>query len=93
MKYLKKKNNMQYFVILNQGKDWEILDDTQFKDFIEIAVIHNKDVAEFVVITIDSRLTTNQATFIGYISGFKEEISTALKNGDSPFEAVTEWIK
>jgi len=83
---------MNYFVWYDNNQ-WDVLNDDEFKNFIEVEVIHNKDISEFCMITLDSRLKKNQAKLIANVTGFVEEIDSALKSGDSPLEAVMEWIK
>lgn len=84
---------MKYFVTFPEEKDWDILDDNQLKHLINTAVINNKDVSEFGVIAISTRLTEIQAKFIGIVSELEGEIRMEMDKGSTPYEAVMEWIE
>ena len=83
---------MNYFIYF-ENHTWYVYNDQELKNFIDTAVLHNKDIAEFHVISLDSRLTEAQAKRIGYVTNFGYEIGKSLMFGDTPIEAVLEWIK
>lgn len=83
---------MNYFII-DGSNNWDVVDEEQLKNYVLTAIIHNKDIQECLIIGLDSRLTEEQANFIGFSTGFSTEINEQMENGDSPLEAVMEWIK
>lgn len=84
---------MKYFVTFPEDKDWDVLDDNQLRHLIDTAVINNKDISEFGVTAISTRLTETQAKFIGRVSGLEGEIKMEMDKGSTPYEAVMEWIE
>lgn len=81
---------MRYFVAYDNEN--EVYEEEQLRNFINTAVIHNKDIADFHVIALDSRLKDYQALFIGDCIGFYDEVAMGIMNGDSPLVALLEWL-
>ena len=80
---------MRKFVII-YGGHMEFVDEQGLKNFVEVAVIHNKDIASFRVIDLDRRLTDKDALTIAEYLNIKNEVLNTLLKGVAPLEALHE---
>lgn len=79
---------MRKFAILYDGGT-EIHDESGLKNFIETAVLHNRDIHNFGVVEIDSRLTEVEANVIASRLGKGDDVVDLMDNGATPYEAFT----
>lgn len=71
----------------------EIMSQQEFANFVATAVFRNKDIQSFVVLELDNRLTPFQAVTVAAEFNLADEVVRQIEKGDSPLEALFEWIK
>lgn len=76
------------------GKCSKILTEIQFKNFIETAVLHNRNVSSFEVTEIDSRLSEEKGYRIAQKLGFAGVYAIETQNGfATPYESIVNHLK
>jgi hypothetical protein len=75
------------------GNYSKICKESSFKSFIEVAVLHNKDIHSFKCVEICSRLTEEEGLEIAQRGGFAPLYYIETQNGMTPFESVISHIK
>lgn len=71
----------------------KIMSQQEMVNFISAAVLRNKDIQSFIVLELDDRLTPFQAVTVAAEFNLADEVIHQMKKGDSPLEALFEWVK
>lgn len=76
------------------GKHTNVYTEPQFENFIETAVLQNKDVSSFEVTEIDSRLSEEKGYRIAQKLGFAGVYAIETQNGfATPYESIVSHLK
>lgn len=70
-----------------------IMSQPELAGFISTAVFQNKDIQSFIVLELDDRLTPFQAATVASEFDLADEVIRQMEKGDSPLEALFEWVK
>ncbi len=82
---------MRLFYI-DYGSRPVIYNEKGLENCIKVAVLHNKDIANFSVTEIDSRLNVDKGFNISQRLGFPAEYIIETQNGMTPFESIVGHI-
>lgn len=78
-----------FFIITDFGTF--TYDEIQLADFVNMALLQNKDVHHFEVYELSERLTKQDAIDIAYHSGLESEVTRTIDEGLSPLQALKDW--
>lgn len=83
---------MRLFYI-DYGSRPVVYNEKGLENFVKVAVLHNKDIASFKCVELDSRLSDVKGFEIAQKFGFAVEYVLETQNGMTPFESIIGHIK